>query len=234
MRFGWILLAGVIGFTAVAEAGPQLQVKEATFDFGRVPQNRILKHDFWLKSVGDDTLRILRLWPGCGCTQMPLEDSTIAPGDSLPLQIIFNTGRFVGPVHKTPEVATNASAEKVKLNIHARVLTKDDPPQPLDIRPEMLDVSQFGEKTRRRARFHVENRTEHDMKLVVTDSTRKSFEIKLPGKVAAGETVEGLITVNEDSVESDFDESVTFRAFGPDESSYTLPIKRRYYGDKSK
>jgi len=233
MRFGLVLLASLVVLSVAALAGPELEIKEATFDFGRISQNRILTHDFWLKSVGDDTLRVVRLWPGCGCTQIPLVDSTIPPGDSMPLTIIFNTGRFVGAVHKTPELTTNESGDRIQLNIHARVLTKDDGPGPLEVRPEVLDVSQFGEKTRRRARFHVENRTDHDMKLVVTDSTGKSFDIKLPGKVGAGETIEGLITVHEDRVEADFEESVTFRAFGSAESSYTLPVKRHYYNNKS-
>ena len=234
MRFGIGLLTGLVVLAVSAVAGPQLQIQEATFDFGRVSQNRVLKHDFWLKSSGDDTLKVLRLWPGCGCTQMPLEDSTLAPGDSVPLTIVFNTGRFVGPVHKTPEISTNAGPDKVQLNIHAWVLTDTDDPGPLQVRPDRLDVSQFGEKVRRRARFHVENRTDHDMKLVVTDSSGKSFDVELPGKVKAGETVEGLVTVHEDRLEDDFDESMTFRAFGPDESSYTLPVRRKYYGKKSR
>ncbi len=232
MRFGLVLLVSLFALTAGAPAAPELEIREATFDFGRVSQNRVLTHDFWLKSIGDDTLRVVRLWPGCGCTQIPLADSTIAPGDSLALTIIFNTGRFVGAVHKTPKLTTNVSGDKIELNIHARVLTKDDGPGPLEVRPEVLDVSQFGEKPRRRARFHIENRTDDDMRLVVTDSTGKSFDIKLPGKVGAGETVEGIVTVHEDRVKDDFDESVTFRAFGPAEGSYTLPVKRRYHGKK--
>ena len=232
MRFVLVFMMSLISLAATASAGPMLEVKEATFDFGRISQNRVLKHNFWLKSVGDDTLRVLRLWPGCGCTQMPLEDSTIAPGDSIPLEIIFNTGRFVGRVHKTPELATNASADKVQLNIYATVLTNNDDPGPLEVTPQVLDVSQFGERTRRRARFHVVNRTDDDMKLVVTDSSGKSFELKMPDKVGAGETVEGIITVREEFVEDDFDESLTFRAFGPEESSYTLPVKRRYFVKK--
>ncbi|MCP4686060.1 MAG: hypothetical protein GY867_11545, partial [bacterium] len=105
-------------------------------------------------------------------------------------------------------------------------------PGPLDVRPGVLDVSQFGEKTRRRARFHIENRTDNEMKLIVTDSTGKSFDLKMPGKVGAGETVEGLVTVHEDQVKEDFEESLTFRALGPGESSYTVPVKRKYHGPK--
>ncbi|MCP4685926.1 MAG: DUF1573 domain-containing protein, partial [bacterium] len=75
MRSGLVFLATLVVLATGVLAGPKLEIKEATFDFGRISQNRILTHDFWLRSVGDDTVRVIRLWPGCGCTQIPLEDS---------------------------------------------------------------------------------------------------------------------------------------------------------------
>ncbi|MDX9857031.1 MAG: hypothetical protein RBT76_04535 [candidate division Zixibacteria bacterium] len=45
-------------------AAPRLEIPENTFNFGYVPQNATISHDFWLYSTGDDTLRILRIVPG--------------------------------------------------------------------------------------------------------------------------------------------------------------------------
>jgi ABC-type nitrate/sulfonate/bicarbonate transport system substrate-binding protein len=45
-------------------AAPRLTIPEATFDFGFVPQNSKISHDFWLESTGDDTLKILKVVPG--------------------------------------------------------------------------------------------------------------------------------------------------------------------------
>jgi len=45
-------------------AAPRLTINEASFDFGFVPQNSKISHDFWLDSTGDDTLKILKVVPG--------------------------------------------------------------------------------------------------------------------------------------------------------------------------
>ena len=45
-------------------AQPRLTIKNNSFDFGFVPQNSKISHNFWLYSTGEDTLRILRVKPG--------------------------------------------------------------------------------------------------------------------------------------------------------------------------
>ncbi len=47
-----------------AFAGPKLKLSEVEFDFGNVPQMAKISHDFWLYSIGDDTLKILKVSPG--------------------------------------------------------------------------------------------------------------------------------------------------------------------------
>jgi len=209
-------------------AGPQLEIINPTVNFGRVTQNKIVTTDFWIKSTGDDTLRITILWSGCGCAEIPLEDSTIAPGDSIPLRIIFSTGRFQGLTAKRPTVKTNASDDVIKLSILAEVILNSDDAWPVVLRPDILDVSQYGEKTRRRGSFHIENRSDEDLRVKVVDSVLKSFEVKIPNKIKAGETIEGRIRVREDMVTTDFTESVTFQIDGKESYFYTLPIMRSY------
>ena len=45
-------------------SAPQLTIPETEFDFGYVPQNAKISHDFWLYSKGTDTLKILQVNPG--------------------------------------------------------------------------------------------------------------------------------------------------------------------------
>jgi len=228
-----LLLLGLItiGGAQVA-AGPQVEIINPTVNFGRVTQNKIVTTDFWIKSTGDDTLRITTLWSGCGCTEIPLADSSIAPGDSIPLRITFSTGRFQGLVSKRPTVRTNASDDVIKLSILAEVILNSDEAWPVVLRPDILDVSQYSEKTRRLGRFHLENRSDEDLRVMVVDSVLKSFEIKIPNVVKAGETIEGRIRVRENMVTSDFTESVTLKISGRESHFYTLPIMRRYRPDK--
>jgi len=61
----WILTAtlavamGRIGFTE-----PKIFIPEQRWDFGHVPQNSVLTHDYWIKNIGTDTLKIIRVNPG--------------------------------------------------------------------------------------------------------------------------------------------------------------------------
>jgi hypothetical protein len=220
------MLAG----SALAE--PEVELTNTTINFGRVTQDKTLTSDFWVKSVGDDTLRITLLWSGCGCTEIPLPDSTIAPGDSLALRIIFSTGKFQGLVTKKPELRTNADADVlIKLSVMAEVVIDGQDTWPVVLRPEGLDVSQYSEKVRRRGRFHLENRSDEDLKVSVVDTVLKAFEVKLPDKLKAGETIEGKVRVRDEALETDFNESVTIRLEGKDTHYYTLPIRRRYRPD---
>ena len=63
---GCILLvtAVVILIAGASYAAPSLIIPDDKFDFGFVPQQSEISHDFWLKSVGTDTLKILKVVPG--------------------------------------------------------------------------------------------------------------------------------------------------------------------------
>ncbi len=50
--------------TAQVSAAPRLTIPESVFNFGYVPQNSKISHDFWLFSTGDDSLKILKVIPG--------------------------------------------------------------------------------------------------------------------------------------------------------------------------
>ncbi len=209
-------------------AGPKVEVPESTIDFGKTVQKAVLTHSFWIKSTGDDTLRIMKIEPGCGCTQAPLADSVLAPGDSTTFKIIFSTGRFVGHVAKSPYFITNASADKVYLKILAELETEPQSSRPVVINPPVVDVSQFGERTRRRARFLIENRTDNDLNVSVVDSSLKSFKVEIPKRIKAGEAAAGLISVCKEAVETSFEESITLEFDDPARSRYSIPIKRMY------
>lgn len=58
LMLGSALLAGQ------AFAAPRLTIPETEFNFGFVPQNSTISHVFWLKSTGDDSLKIISVKPG--------------------------------------------------------------------------------------------------------------------------------------------------------------------------
>jgi len=223
----------MLGLGVSVLAGPQLEVINTTINFGRVTQNKVITSDSWIKSIGDEPLKIITLFSGCGCTEIPLTDSTIDPGDSLRLPIRFSTERSIGLVSKRPTIQTNAADEVIGLSILAEVLVDPGLAWPVVLTPDVADISQYGDKTRRMDRFWLKNQGNENLRVYVVDSALKSFEIKVPGELKARETIEGKLRVIDKRVTEDFEESVTFRIEGKETYFYTLPVFRRYRPDAS-
>lgn len=217
-----LVLAGV------ALAGAGIEILDATFNFGKVAQHANITHKFWIKSTGTDTLVIGKVVPGCGCTKAPLKDSVLAPGDSTVMEIIFSTKSYVGYVTKKPYLETNASEEKVMVTIHAELFPEPEKMTPLQLNPFRLDVSQFTIAPRRKGTFEIINVTDREYQITPIDISGKSFTVTLPEKIGPGETVIGTVWVNEDAIESAFEQSLTFEINDDGLSRYTLPVRRHY------
>ena len=56
------LLFLLVGSQAMAL--PKMFLPEDSFDFGFAPQDSKISHVFWIKSVGEDSLKILSVKPG--------------------------------------------------------------------------------------------------------------------------------------------------------------------------
>ncbi|MCP4566402.1 MAG: DUF1573 domain-containing protein [FCB group bacterium] len=68
MRNVWLTAVSVIIITlllaATVMALPKMYLPEEVFDFGYTPQNSKISHVFWIKSVGEDSLKIVSVKPG--------------------------------------------------------------------------------------------------------------------------------------------------------------------------
>ena len=208
-------------------AAPKMKVTDDTFVFGKTTQGAVVTHSFWIKSIGTDTLRIVEVEPGCGCTQAPLLDSTLAPGDSTRLEITLNTRNFRGFVDKRPSFVTNAGPDRNFLKLYAEMITDSTPVGPIRPTPLIVDVSQF-DKPRRKAKFTIENKSPNECSLTLVDASFKSFDVSLPKSVKAGASVEGVVTVRENAVTSNFRESLTFELGDEERTRFTLPVVRMY------
>ena len=228
-----VFIFGVlINISAVfVSASPAIEIPNPVFDFGKVTQHTEISHTFWIKSVGTDTLRILKVEPGCGCTKAPLRDSVLAPGDSTDLEIIFSTRSYRGYVSKKPYLETNIGddiEDKVFMQIKAELIPDPDNMTPIHLKPYQLDVSQFTEKPRRKAHFKIINVTEQAYEINPIDTSYKHFEVDLPRKIGPGETVEGTVIVHENAIEKEFYQSITFELNDDGNSRFSLPIQRKY------
>jgi hypothetical protein len=218
----------VFACASVVMAGPKAKVTDDTMDFGKVMQGATLTHTFWVKSVGDQKLIITKTDPGCGCTQMPIEDSVLAPGDSTPIHITLSTKGFIGNIAKRPSFETNDGTGVNYLKMFADVLTDMQMAGSVILNPPRVDVSQFTVKPRRKAKFSIVNHSKMDVNVAVVDSAFKSFDVETPKVVKAGDSAEAQIVVHEDAVKSGFLQSVTFEFTGDERIRWSLPVQRLY------
>lgn len=218
----------VIMLAASIMADPAIQIPDATFNFGRVAQNAKVGHLFWIKSTGNDTLRITKVVPGCGCTQMPLKDSVLGPGDSTELEVIFSTKGFKGYVTKAPYLETNVNEEKTYLKIYAECMPEEDTSTTVRVVPGRLDVSQFRDKPRRKATFTILNTTGEDLEITKVLGAPKYFKLTLPTSVKAHGKAEGSIEVVESMITKDFESAFTIETSDDSHTRYTVPVTRQY------
>jgi len=68
------------------------------FNFGRVEEGELVSARFWLKNESKDTVRILSIRPSCGCTYALQASNLVDPGDSIAVDVQFNTKGYSGDV----------------------------------------------------------------------------------------------------------------------------------------
>ncbi|MBN2453625.1 MAG: DUF1573 domain-containing protein [Candidatus Omnitrophica bacterium] len=67
-----------------------------SYDFGKVKQGEVLKHDFMLKNNESETITIKEVNTSCACASPKVDKKTIAPGESVPVGIVFDTRGYSG------------------------------------------------------------------------------------------------------------------------------------------
>lgn len=97
---------------------------------------------------------------------------------------------------------------------------------PIRIKPYKFDVSQFGEKTVDSREFLIENVSDTDLDLALIDMPQGMFTIKLPKRVKAGQTEKGVLTLNHDCLDQEFEKSLTIELNDAAKSRFTVPVKR--------
>ncbi len=224
MAITTILIAAFIG--SAVNAAPLLAIDQTDFDFGFAPQNSKVSHIFQLRNDGDDTLRIARVVPGCGCTQAPLADSILAPGQSTQLEIIFSTGHYNGAVTKRPRIETNESSTAKFVAITTNVAQRPDSTYPVQVRPYKLDMSQFGETVRDQMKFTIANVSDSNLGITLVSCPDKMMSIELPEEVPAGGSVDAIAKLSPSAAKLSFETSFTIQLGDAAKTRFTIPVKR--------
>ncbi len=111
-----------------AWAGPKFHCEKPTYEAGDVWEGAEIEHTFAFRNDGDETLEILKVTPGCGCTLTGEYDKRVEPGKTgkIPIQVRTNRLRSL---NKRITVETNDPTQKtvylfVKGNLTKRIEVK--------------------------------------------------------------------------------------------------------------
>jgi len=135
-----VLFGLLVGLSAGVAAAGVLTADTLAFDAGQVLEGQIVTHTFTLSNSGDAPLTITNVSSSCGCTTTSLAKNVLAPGESVPLEVRFNSRGFGGQtttkvVHIDYTSYTDPSKRRLDLTLAATVLR----PQAYDLMAGDLD-----------------------------------------------------------------------------------------------
>ena len=77
-----------------APQGPRAHLPAGrVYDFGEIEEGESIKRVFPIENIGSDTLRILNVATGCGCTSANVNATEINPGENAEIEICYNGRR---------------------------------------------------------------------------------------------------------------------------------------------
>lgn len=103
---------------------PKISVTEKEYNFGQVEEGNTVTHDFIITNNGGEKLEIKSVSASCGCTAAKPEKNVIAGGESVKLNVKFNSEGRRGPQKKYIYVKSN-DPEKGELRLLLSGIVKE-------------------------------------------------------------------------------------------------------------
>ncbi|MDI6759113.1 MAG: DUF1573 domain-containing protein [Candidatus Omnitrophota bacterium] len=93
------------------------------WDFGKVKEGNVVKHDFIFKNESNKNLKIEKITSSCGCIVSQAKKKILAPKENIIIEVSFKSKGYSGEVSQFVYVNTdNPDIPIVKFTIKAYVL----------------------------------------------------------------------------------------------------------------
>jgi hypothetical protein len=179
-----VLMADLLASALPGRAAdsPKIEFASTVYDFGKVNQGEVVKHEFIFTNTGSATLEIKEVRPGCGCTTAGTWDKIVEPGKTGIIPLQFNTANFGGTLTKSATVtSTDPNHSNVVLQITGTIW------KPIDVTPTMATFSfTSGDQSNDTKVVKIVNHLDEALTLSDLQSTHPSFRPELktvtPGK----------------------------------------------------
>lgn len=101
---------------------PKIFVRGPSHDFGDVDEGAKLTHIFVVENRGSAPLRIKKVQPRIGCTVAKLARQEVAPGESVKVEVTFDTARRQGKQTKRIQILSDDPASPYTLTVSANIV----------------------------------------------------------------------------------------------------------------
>lgn len=204
--------------------GPKIFMPEKEWDFGYIPQNAAVSHFFAIKNIGDDTLQIIKVRPGCACTYAPLKKEFLAPKDSTSLEVVFSSRNYQGSKTLVVAIFSSDTSNYSDINFTADI-EKEFPLfqfEPSQVKFDSLRVEKNSPK-----KVTILNKSASSLQILVAEKPREFIDFQISkSSLNPKEKAEILLQVNRKALPGPFQTNLTldFSGQGPEKTRYTLPI----------
>lgn len=103
---------------------PKIEFDKIEHNFGTINEGDVVETEFMVKNVGESDLIIADAKGSCGCTVPNPPKEPIAPGDSAPIKVSFDSNGKPGNQSKTVTLTTNTENGRETFTIRAEVTPK--------------------------------------------------------------------------------------------------------------
>ncbi len=182
---------------------------DTRWHFGCIPKGGSVSHTFKVKNIGEDTLTIVRVRPGCGCTMAPLSKDRLAPDETADLEVIFDPEKIrKGKTSKSIQIISNDPTKPFQdLSFTARV---GETNSLVKLTPEEACFDTIHQVDQAKLRLIVENISKEKLSMELIDEPKDFVELNIEKhSLKPGEKVEITLGLKKDAPQGGFRTSFT-------------------------
>ena len=220
-----LALPSAIFAQEVKTPGAKVLIEELAFDFGYIPAGSIVSHSYMLQNVGPDSLRILKVQPGCGCTKAPLKKDVVGAGESADVELVYTSNKQgQGAFSKSATVSTNdLTRPNFQLSFKGKSYDHADSLQPLVL--SSGEIKWDAVTKSKEAKLVVKNVSASAVTMQLISAPSGYFSVSLPeSEIKPGKEKEIKVKFDRSVTEEQFKKSFTFAVNDSANTHYTIPM----------
>lgn len=220
-----LALSSMLLAQETAKSGAKVYIDETAFDFGYIYAGTVVSHSYVFHSRGTDSLKILNVKPGCGCTKAPIKKEIVAVGDSTDVELVFTSNKGSnGAISKSATVNCNdIDRATLQLTFKGKSFTNPDSLLPLILSDGELVFS--SQSRAREAKLTVKNVSAHAVKIHLVSIPSGYLRVDLPEtEIKPGAAKEIKVKIDSSMSEEQFKKSFTFAVDDEAGTRYSIPV----------